>query len=128
MKLITKILKFQVKQKPEETDEHLYARATKQMLKMNAVDFGEYIPTFQLKRNKTNGDIAIEMFLTFDSKEIDKRLCDICQEIAGSFYLPGSANCRDCKYQSFLKRIKEKTDNVKYYGKVQIERKKKWGS
>lgn len=128
MKLLTKILRINVKQKPEETDEHLYARATKQMLKMNAVNFGEYIPTFQLKRSKTTGNIEIMMFLTFDSEEVDKRLCDICQEVAGSFYMPGSADCRDCKYQSFLKRIKEKAGNVKYYGKSQIERKKKWGN
>ena len=96
-----------------ETFNIAYSKARRRIESINNLKTDNHIFSFNFEKMKKG--IRVNVFVLFDYKKEEERICKICKEFHCSFFINEQYNCDRCTYKSYKKRLNEKSKYSKQY-------------
>lgn len=86
-------------------------------------EIGAY--SFEISKDEKAEDTTfiLTLYATLDELEINKKNCEICQEVHRLFYVNDDYNCNSCREQAYRRKIEDKLKIKAEYLKSVITRK-----
>lgn len=81
--------------------------------------------SFEISKDEKAEDTTfiLTLYATLEESEINKKNCEICQEVHRLFYVNDDYNCNSCREQAYRRKIEDKLKIKAEYLKSVITRK-----
>lgn len=74
-------------------------------------------------KNETLPTFKLTIYCSLDTRDEEKKFCEVCKTYHKSFFINQEYNCNSCKYKAYLNRMEEKLLIKKGYRKEKLVRK-----